>query len=64
MDIEAVEKRYNELVNTLRGERSELENLLKEKEKMVEAERKELERVKSELIDRIKEREGRIKQLT
>ena len=56
MDIEAVEKRYNELVNTLRGERAELENLLKEKEKIVEAERKELERVKAELIDRIKER--------
>ena len=64
VDIEAIEKRYGDMLVTLKTEKADLDVIIKDKEKTVEAERKELERVKGELVDRIKERDGRIKQLT
>lgn len=60
LEIEALEKRYNDLIKTLRTDKDELNNLLREKDKQIDGEKQELERVRSELIDRIKERESRI----
>jgi uncharacterized phage infection (PIP) family protein YhgE len=63
VDIEAVEKRYSDLVATLKTDKEELEKVIREKDKQIEGEHREMERVRLELIDRIKEREARILQL-
>lgn len=44
------------MVTTLKGERNSLENMMKEKDKLIEAERKDMERIKEELLDRLRER--------
>lgn len=58
-----MENRYEELIKTLKTDRNELNKIIKEKDKMVDSERREHERVKQELTDRIKERESRISDL-
>ena len=40
VEIEALEKRYGDLIHTLKTDRSELEKLIKEKDKMIDDERK------------------------
>lgn len=39
-DIEAIEKRYNSIVEGLKGDRKDVERQLKEKDKQVEGEKR------------------------
>jgi hypothetical protein len=62
-DLRDLEKRYSELMETLRSDKSELENYIREKDKLREDERKDYERNVVELGDKIKERDQRINSL-
>lgn len=62
-DIESIEKRYNSIIEGLKGERKDFDRQLKEKDKIVDAEKRELERLKHEMHDRLKERDVRIEHL-
>lgn len=62
-DIEAMEKRYNSIIEGLKNDRKDFERQLKEKDKTVEGEKRELERLKHEMYDRLKERDTRIEHL-
>lgn len=39
LEIEALEKRYNDLIKTLRTDKDELNNLLREKDKQIDGEK-------------------------
>lgn len=62
-DIENIEKRYNSIVDGLKGERKEFERQLKEKDKIVESQKRQYERMQADMHDRLKERDTRIEHL-
>ena len=55
-DLKELEARYNEVVDSLRADKAELEGYLKEKDRIREEERKDHERNVQELNDKIRER--------
>ena len=55
-DLKDLEKRYEEIIEALRGDKSELEGFLREKDRMREEEKKDYDRNLHELHDKIKER--------
>lgn len=59
-DIENIEQRYTSIVSELKDEGVELQRQIKEKDKIVEAEKREYDRMKEEMRDRLKERDTRI----
>ena len=63
LDIEAVEEKFKGLVAGLRQEKLELERLLRAKEEQLQLDLKELERMKGEMHDKIRERDHKIREL-
>lgn len=55
-DLKELEARYNEVIDSLRADKAELEGYLKEKDRIREEERKDHERNVQELNDKIRER--------
>jgi hypothetical protein len=62
-DVEAMKKHYEELVDGLKEERKQQDQLMAEKDKTVEYERKESERGKAELKTVIEQRDRQIAEL-
>ena len=55
-DLKELEKRYQQIIEALGNDKSQLEGFVKEKDRMREEERKDYERSLHELQDKIQER--------